>query len=208
MIRKMIKAIVQRLWVFADMDEFIMQRQKKRMPDFHAHATYREAVFLPTAEVHNMQSNAAKILVGKGSQIAGVLLITPFGGSISIGENCYVGDHSRIWSAEEISIGNNVLISHNVNIMDTNAHETDAAERAISYRKQVAEGFPKTKGSVETAKVKINDHVWIGFNSIILKGVTIGEAAIIAAGSVVTKDVPAFCIVAGNPAVVVKSLNV
>lgn len=52
-----------------------------------------------------------------------------------------------------------------------------------------------------------SNKVWIGFNAIILKGVTIGEGAIVAAGAVVTKDVPAWTVVAGNPAVVVKKLK-
>jgi acetyltransferase-like isoleucine patch superfamily enzyme len=54
--------------------------------------------------------------------------------------------------------------------------------------------------------VVIEDKVWIGFNVIILKGVRVGEGAVVAAGSVVTKDVPPYCVVAGNPAHVVKEL--
>jgi acetyltransferase-like isoleucine patch superfamily enzyme len=56
--------------------------------------------------------------------------------------------------------------------------------------------------------VKINDRVWIGFNSIILKGVTIGEGGIVGAGSVVTKDVPPYTIVAGNPARVIREIPI
>jgi galactoside O-acetyltransferase len=55
--------------------------------------------------------------------------------------------------------------------------------------------------------VKIEDKVWIGFNSIILKGVTVGEGAIVGAGSVVTKDVPPYTIVAGNPARIIRELT-
>lgn len=56
------------------------------------------------------------------------------------------------------------------------------------------------------APVKISDKVWIGFNSIILKGVTIGEGAVVGAGSVVTKDVPAWTVVAGNPARIIREI--
>lgn len=206
--RKIVKAAVRKLYAIAEMDEFIKHRLQQYKPQYRLHATYDDVIFFGASEVHNMQTDASKIIIGNGSQIAGILLVTPFGGKIIIGENCYVGDHSRIWSAEEVEIGSHVLISHNVNVMDTNAHEIDAKERAESYKEQVLQGYPKTKGSVETAKVKIGDHVWVGFNSIILKGVTIGEGSIIAAGSVVTKDVPPYCIVAGNPAAVVKTLNV
>jgi len=60
---------------------------------------------------------------------------------------------------------------------------------------------------VPMAPIHISDKVWIGFNVIILKGVNIGEGAIIAAGSVVTKDVPAWTLVGGNPARVIKQLE-
>jgi galactoside O-acetyltransferase len=60
---------------------------------------------------------------------------------------------------------------------------------------------------VKIQPVKICDHAWIGFNSILLKGVTVGEGAIVAAGSVVTKDVPPFTIVGGNPARVIRNLE-
>ena len=56
-----------------------------------------------------------------------------------------------------------------------------------------------------TAPIVIGDHVWIGMNVIVLKGVTIGEGSIVAAGSVVNKDVPPHCLVAGVPAKVVKT---
>ena len=59
---------------------------------------------------------------------------------------------------------------------------------------------------VKISPVRINDRAWLGFNSIILKGVTIGEGAIIGAGSVVTKDVPAYTIVAGNPARIIQEI--
>ena len=61
--------------------------------------------------------------------------------------------------------------------------------------------------NLETRPVKIADNVWIGMNAIILKGVTIGENSVVAAGAVVTKSVPANTVVAGNPAVVVKTFQ-
>ena len=201
------RRIAKKLFKILELDQYIFESQRHYRPDFKANVTCNEVLFLSSAEVHNMQHDKTKILIGDGSQIAGILLIVPYGGKISIGKNCYVGDHSRIWSAEEVCIGDNVLISHNVNIMDTNAHETDLKERAETYKKQVKEGYPKLKGSVETAKIKIGNHVWVGFNSIILKGVTIGEGVIVAAGSVVTKDVPAYSMVAGNPAIIIKTLT-
>ncbi|NVO02172.1 MAG: hypothetical protein HXX09_05670 [Bacteroidetes bacterium] len=71
---------------------------------------------------------------------------------------------------------------------------------------QYKAGIRKEKENIITAPIIINDFVWINFNAIILKGVTIGEGAIIAAGAVVTKDVPPFTLVGGNPARVIKQL--
>ncbi|WP_229711318.1 acyltransferase [Pectinatus frisingensis] len=65
----------------------------------------------------------------------------------------------------------------------------------------------KTWDDVKTSPIKICDKVWIGFDAVVLKGVTIGEGAVIAAKAVVTHDVPPYVVVAGNPAVVVKRLR-
>lgn len=164
--------------------------------------------FYEQARVFNFQSNKEKIKITNGTHIRGELLLFPFGGEIVIGDNCYIGEYTRIWSAESIKIGNNVLISHNVNIMDTNSHELNYLERAEGYKKMLQEGHPKVKPNVKTAPIIIEDYVWINFNVVISKGVTIGKGAIIAANSVVNTDVPPFTLFAGNPAKVVKHLNI
>lgn len=166
-----------------------------------------EAVFYPEAQVINLQKDSAKISIDECSHIRGELLVFAYGGEIKIGKNTYVGAGVRIWSGESIHIGDNVLISHNVNIIDSNSHEIDHIERANTTTKIFNEGHPSKKGNVQTSQIVIHDYAWINFNACILKGVTIGEGAIIAAGAVVTKDVPAFSLVAGNPAVLVKSLK-
>jgi acetyltransferase-like isoleucine patch superfamily enzyme len=167
-----------------------------------------ESIINPSAKIFNLANSPEKIVIGENTVIDGELLVFRYGGNIIIGNNCYIGINSRIWSGDEIIIGNDVLISHNVNIMDTNSHEIDYIERAESYKKLLKEGrHPLEKGSILTAPIKIEDNVWINFNAIILKGVTIGKGAIIAAGSIVTKDVPEFSMVAGNPAKVIKKLN-
>ena len=197
--KSLIKKILQKI-----INKILVVYNKK---DYHNVVTYFDAVIYPDAIVNNSQKDKSKIILGSNTHILGTLLVFPYGGEIIIGNNCYVGDLSRIWSAEKIEIGNDVLISHNVNIIDTNAHETEAGERAINGREILKYGLPSKKGNVPSAPIIIHNNVWINFNSIILKGVTIGEGAIVAAGSVVTKDVPAFTIVAGNPARVIKSLN-
>lgn len=159
---------------------------------------YREA------KVINLQNNINNIKLGNNTHIRGNLQIFNYGGNIKIGNNCYLGENSYIWSGESIIIGDNVLISHNVNIIDSNSHELNHIERMNGFIEIVTKGHPEIKGSIITKPIVIKNNVWISFNSIILKGVTIGEGAIIAAGSVVTKDVPDFAVVAGNPAKIVK----
>lgn len=159
------------------------------------------------ARIHNCQNNPSRIVIGAGTHVRGELLVFANGGEIVIGDNCYVGEGSRIWSAERVTIGSDVLIAHNVNIVDTNAHEMNHLERAAGFRRLVKEGHPKTKNSVLTAPVSIDDYAWISFNVCILKGVRIGKGAIVAGGSVVTDDVPEFTLVAGNPARIIRELD-
>jgi len=163
--------------------------------------------FTNTAKVENLSQNASDIVIGDNTIIEGKLLIFKFGGKIQIGKNSYVGLNSNIRSGERISIGHNVLISHNVNIIDTNSHEIDYKERALNYNKFLSKGMAKEKGNVFTGAIIIEDHVWISFGVAILKNVKIGKGAIIAANSVVTKDVASFTLVGGNPAKVIKKLN-
>lgn len=147
------------------------------------------------------------ISVSEKSCIRGALEVQREGGKISIGCNCYVGDHTRIWSAKNITIGNNVLIAHNCNIFDNDTHPTDFIERREDAQQIIWNHKRMNFSTLHSAPVVIGDDVWIGCNAIILKGVTIGSGAIIAAGSVVTKDVPVDTVVGGNPAHVLKSLK-
>jgi len=203
--KKIFKKVIQKIYFLADLH--LIENKPNGIKNYNHSATYNTAIFFPDSIVGNYQKDKSKIVIGDGTQIRATLLIFPYGGSITVGENCYIGDMSRIWSAEKVIIGNDVLISHNVNIIDSNAHETDAEERAINGRKNFLYGLPNEKGNVPSAPIVIENNVWINFNSIILKGVTIGKGAIVAAGSVVTKDVPPFSLVAGNPAKIVKKLK-
>lgn len=163
--------------------------------------------FYSTSRVVNFQMKPEKIKIGENSHIRGELLVLAYGGEISIGSNCFVGEGSRIWSGDKVTIGNDILISHNVNIIDTNSHELDHLERAHGYLDLFTKGYPTEKGSIETKPIVIEDYAWINFNATILKGVTIGKGAIVAAGSVVTKDVEPFTIVGGNPAKEIKKIT-
>lgn len=101
-----------------------------------------------------------------------------------IGDNVSIGDRTEIHCGKNISIGDNTLISWDCCILDRDYHAFNAQNEV-------------TKGVI------IGKNIWVGCRSMILKGVTIGDGAVIAAGSVVTKDVPEKCLVAGNPAKII-----
>jgi len=163
--------------------------------------------FYEQAEVVNLQQAKTKIKIGTNTHIRGTLLLFAHNGNINIGNNCYIGFGTQIWSANEITIGNDVLISHNCNIIDTNSHEENYLERKESYIKMLIKGHPTENVNVKSAPIIIEDHVWISYDVCILKGVTIGKGAIIGAGSVVLKNVESFTMVAGKPAVFIKNIS-
>ncbi|UUC44686.1 sugar O-acetyltransferase [Flavobacterium cerinum] len=114
-----------------------------------------------------------------------------YGYNIHVGDNFFSNFNFTVLDEAEVRIGNNVLIAPNVSIYTVN-HAVNVAER---------------NAGIEYAKpVHIADNVWIGGNTVILQGVTIGENSIIGAGSVVTKSIPANVIAAGNPCRVIKAI--
>lgn len=159
-----------------------------------------------TARIRNALGDSSKIVIGAYSHVRGELMIFGHGGQISIGEWCYVGVGSRIWSAGSIEIGDRVLISHSVNIFDNLTHPLRATERHQQARQIFMTGHPR-EINLDEKPVKIGDDAWIGACAIILRGVSIGKGGVVAAGAVVTRDVPEYSIVAGNPAVVVRELS-
>jgi len=148
------------------------------------------ARFAPGAEIRNIRGERGAIRIGERTVIAGELQTFGHAGSIEIGDWCFVGPGSRVWSSASVRIGNRVLISHGVNVHDTNSHPRDAAERHAHFVEIVERGHPSRIDSIGAKPVVIGDDVWIGFNSIVLKGVNIGRGSIIGAGSIVTTDVP------------------
>lgn len=117
---------------------------------------------------------------------------------IIIGDNCCFGACNHITASDRIVIGDNVLTGKRVTISDNNHGNSDASTLQIP---------PVEREVVSKGSIVIGNNVWIGENALILSGVTIGESSIIAAGSVVTKDIPAFSIAAGNPARIIKTID-
>ena len=116
----------------------------------------------------------------------------PIGEGLTMGDNSNIGPYNYIGCSGKITIGNNVMLAPRVSIYAEN-HVFDHPE--ILIRDQ----------GVEKKEVIIEDDCWIAANSIILAGVTIGQGSVVAAGSVVTENVPAYSVVAGVPAKFIKS---
>ena len=157
----------------------------------------KELIIEDYAEINARSTQ--KIILGNRVTIGKYAIIRPgnlYGGEP--GEGLVVGDHSNIGPycyigcSGHISIGNNVMISPRVSIYAEN-HVFDKTDATI-----------KSQG-VKKEKVVIEDDCWIASNSILLAGVTIGKGSVVAAGSVVTQDVPPYSVVAGVPARVIKN---
>ncbi|MDE6478924.1 MAG: acyltransferase [Muribaculaceae bacterium] len=117
---------------------------------------------------------------------------------IIIGDYCHIGSNSHITAVSGIYLGNNVLTGKSILITD-NAHGLTDLESLCTP--------PLLRPLISKGPVRIGDNVWIGEKACILPGVTIGEGSIIAANSVVTHDVPPYCIVAGVPSKVIKQFK-
>jgi len=115
------------------------------------------------------------------------------GAMLEIGRN-FAMTGGTLCAAEKILIGDDVTVGANTTIIDTDFHPLNPAERKAS------------PSSGKNAPVVIEDDVFIGMNCLILKGVTLGRGCVVGAGSVVTEDIPAGVIAAGNPARIVRNL--
>ncbi len=146
-----------------------------------------------------------KISISSGTIVEGNLIFEKENSSIIIGENTFIGS-SEIICSQKITIGNDVLISWGTTIVDHNSH----AIRFQLRQNDVSNWYYGVKdwSNVIRKSVIIGDKSWIGTNCLILKGVTIGEGAIVGAGSVITKDIAPWTIVAGNPATIVREIPV
>ena len=154
----------------------------------------------------NLSYKKENILIGKSCFIRGIIKVDQ-SGKILIGNNTYIGGNSVIGSTEKILIGSNVIISTDVHIYDNNNHPTSPIKRKEMCESENFFGKKWHWSEAAHKKIVIEDNVWIGERSTILKGVTIGKGSIIACNSVVTHNVPPYTVVAGNPAQVVKNLE-
>lgn len=115
---------------------------------------------------------------------------------ITIGSNVYIGKYCTLQA--DMEIGNNIDIANNVGLIGKYDHDYSKVGVSIKDAPWIGDVTYDFKGKDQ--KIIIDDDVWIGFGSVVFTGVHVHRGAIIAAGSIVTKDVPPYAIVAGNPA--------
>jgi acetyltransferase-like isoleucine patch superfamily enzyme len=149
-----------------------------------------------------LMGNPIRLLIGDDVTLSG---ITTFVGSklidrpiLEIGDGSYIGYQTTIVTGREVRIGRHVLIANRVFIAGDDSHPIDPIAR-------MRHAPPSLE---DTKSVWIEDGAWVGESATVLKGVRIGQGAVVAAHAVVTKPVPAYTVVAGNPARVVKELEI
>ena len=133
-----------------------------------------------------------KFVLGRRSVVESFCCINNAVGDVIIGDNTRIGLHSTVIGPVEI--GSNVNLAQGIVVTALNHNFTDCTKRIDEQ-------------GVSTAKVTIGNDVWIGANATVLPGVTIGNHCVVAAGAVVTKDVPPYSLVSGVPAKILKKLK-
>ena len=205
-IKKIIKSIALQYYRFQDKSRVkrffakihdIAQQERVRSQFKSADGVYFES---------DVQLNDAQcISIGDNGYICHHVILTAwtryqnqvFEPEIIIGQNAHIGEYTHITAINKIQIGDNFLTGRWVTITD-NSHGNVSLESLHEA--------PINRDLCSKGSVLIGNNVWIGDKATILPNVTIGDGAVIAANSVVTKDVPAYSVVAGNPAKIIKQI--
>lgn len=179
---------------------------------FNRRLAYKNATFMGKAQILRHAyfrpfrgSTSKDIIIGNDFRFFSGTICSQNGGKITIGEHCQIGFDCKILCANSISFGDYVILADNITVCDNNNHPVNPQDRALIYMKTSWDSEYRGWKYSQSSPIIIANNVWIGSNVRICKGVTIGEGAIIAACSVVTKNVPANSIAAGNPAKIVKT---
>ncbi|MBM4148841.1 MAG: acyltransferase [Lentisphaerae bacterium] len=145
-----------------------------------------------------------RIEVGRDCSIHGTLKTATPEARIAIGNNVFIAGHTMLDCICGISIEDDVLVSYECIISDSDHHSLSLSVRAndnLDWRREYHDWT-----TTANEPVRICRGAWLGARVIVLKGVTIGEGSVVGAGSVVTKDVPPWCVAAGNPARVIREI--
>jgi galactoside O-acetyltransferase len=145
-----------------------------------------------------------RLIIGDQSIINANISFEESDGIVQIGSRTFIG-RSHIVCYRRITIGDDVIMSWGITVVDHDSHSLDWEQRRDDVRNW-SEG-KKHWNHIAHAPVVVADKAWIGFNVSILKGVTIGEGAVVGACSVVTRDIPPYAVAVGNPARVVRWLG-
>jgi acetyltransferase-like isoleucine patch superfamily enzyme len=147
------------------------------------------------------------VRIGRGASVyLGVMFDVGPRGRVRVGDFTLMNG-SRLICDAEVSIGDYCLISWNTVLMDTWRLPLDPAARRAELEQVSARQPRRAAADVPARPIRIGRNVWIGFDSCVLPGVTIGEGSIVGARSVVTEDVPPFTVVVGNPARCIRQLS-
>ena len=172
---------------------------------FEERATLARDVRLGLAARVINHAGTGVLTIGSYAMIRGILRVEGQG-RLSIGDEVYVGDGVIISAAAAVVIGRSSFLAHGVQVFDNDTHPISRAERQ-NHLNRIIGGRPYEPYTIPSAPVHIGEQCWIGMNSLVMKGVTIGDGSIVAAGSVVVKDVEPGVIVGGNPARPIKPLD-
>jgi acetyltransferase-like isoleucine patch superfamily enzyme len=168
-------------------------------PTAYLETTYSFVMF------RSQQTNALE--VGRGTSLyLGVMFDFGEKARMKIGSFVLMNG-ARIICDSEISIGDYCLISWNVVLMDTYRLPPDPVQRRNELREVPTRSPRRACAEVAAQPIHIGENVWIGFDSCVLPGVTIGKGAVVGARSVVISDVPPYSIVAGNPARIIREIE-
>jgi galactoside O-acetyltransferase len=173
----------------------------------------KTAVLLPGTSIDfRTKRHDIGITIGTDSMLGCNFILESEEAAITVGERTFINGGTSLIAAYGITIGNDVMIAWGCTIYDHNSHSLNWEHRyddmvsiRTSYMRYGNITQNKDWSRVKRSPINIGDKVWIGFNSMILKGVTLGEGAVVAAGSVVTKDVAPWTCVGGNPARYIKT---
>ena len=151
-------------------------------------------------------TRAESLIIGANCTLDGVHFAIEAEGRVTLGDYCYF-THALLLCELELRIGSYVMMGWNSSIADSDFHPIDPAERVADAIACSPLGKGRPRPAIARRPVVIEDHVWIGPNATILKGVRIGEGAFIEPGTLVTKDVPSRARVLGNPAQIIGEVS-
>jgi acetyltransferase-like isoleucine patch superfamily enzyme len=207
------RSIIKNILPYYFTSKFINGKKKPR-PQYFDYIEKGDSILLENFVITTNSLRSIKcVRIGDDNMLDCKIIIESADGQVLVGNRTFIGC-STIICRTKIEFGNNIFVAWGVTFYDHDSHSIDFKYRQLDIKQQLEDyrkGFSFIKNKnwavVNSSPIKICDNAWIGMNAIILKGVEIGEGAIVAAGSVVTKNVDPWTMVAGNPARLVRQLE-